>query len=229
MHIAVINRCTTLGDGKISFWVKACSQQLEEFCAAWNIPVVTCAFYSKTSNLPDGDVRVLSIVDDVAMAGVAGFHDEWAGTVSAQVQAAGESTSWVMSHECLEMTKDPGCNQWVTLPDGSGSIAVEVSDPVQGDTYEVEAEILGETRRVTLANYVLPNYFHPQGAFPFDRLRKLPAGMPAMTSGGYYIRRDNYRNVTNVFASGLPTAMLTKLANPVSRTLRRQGNRGAGQ
>ncbi len=220
MHIGVINECSSIGDADIAFWTEACSTQLEEFCKDWGLSPVTCAFYAQSANLPDGDVRIVSIVDDVAAAGVAGYHDSWAGIVSAQVQAMGARTPIIMSHECLEMTKDPDVNQWRTMPDGKSSTAVEVCDAVEDDTYVETVTILGETRAVSVSNYLLPSWFDVMGKFPFDRMSRLTAPF-TMTPGGYLIVKDENRHVSNVFASTEPERMAQKKANPLSRTKRR--------
>ncbi len=226
--IGVIRRSDRISDGDLAFYCKAVSDQVYECGAAWGIEPWPVVFYAKESGLPD-DVKIVSVVDDVAMSNVLGYHDEWAGLISAQVLAQGPATACTLSHECLEMLVDPHVNRWVTLPDGKHSIAVEVCDTVEGDTYTETVEILGESRPVLLSNYCYPSYFDPRGAFPFDRMKRLGSGMPAQTPGGYYIQKDDNHNISNVFASGMPASFARKLTNPVSRTLRRLGNHGGDE
>ncbi len=223
MQIAVIRRSDAISDGDLAFMCKAVNDQVYEAAEAWNCAPTPVAFYSRESNLPDDDVRVLSVVDDVAMVGTLGYHDAWAGVISAQVLAQGAYTSVTLSHECLEMMVDPGCNLWRTMLDGKRMTAVEACDAVEADTYLENVEILGEHRQVELSNYLLPAWFEPMGAFPFDRMKKLPAPF-TMSKGGYLIVRDDHNNISNVFASGLPQTFARKLANPLSRTHLRGGN-----
>lgn len=222
MQAGLIRRSNALTDTDVAFMVKAINRQGEEFArawAAWGVTFDPLAFYTRKDGLPADRVRIISIVDDVAMAGVIGFHDEWAGTVSAQVQASAR-TSVTTSHEYLEMKADPFLNLWRTLPDGRRSTAVEVCDAVEDDTYFEEAEIMGERRPIELSNYLLPSWFDPLGKYPYDRLHRLSEPFQ-MSPGGYIIVRDDGGHVSNVFASGMPPTMLQKLANPVSRTLGR--------
>ncbi len=228
MQLGVIRRSDRISDGDLAFMCKAVNDQVFECATAWGIEPWPVTFYSKEAGLPD-EVMIIAIVDDVAMAGTLGYHDDWAGLISAQVLAQGPATSVTLSHEALEMLVDPHVNRWATLPDGKHSIAVEACDPVEGDTYTETVEILGESRPVLLSNYVFPSYFNPRGVFPFDRMKRLASGMPAMTPFGYYIQRDDNRNISNVFASGMPPGFGRKLTNPISRTLRRLGNRGGDE
>jgi hypothetical protein len=226
LHCALIRRSTRISDGDLAFITKAVSAQAEECAAAWGIDPMTVAFYAKETNLPDGDVRVLSVVDDDGMAGTSGYHDAWAGVVQAQAQVS-DRTSFTISHEVLEMMVNPHVNRWHTMPDGKRSTPREVCDACQSDAYVVDAEILGETRKVELSNYLLPSWFSINGQYPFDKMGKITAPF-TMSQGGYLIIRDSSNNISNIFASGMPQRFAHKLTNPISRTLRIvSGNRGA--
>lgn len=227
MQIGIINRSRTVSDADIAFWVKACNEQAIECARSWGVEPTPVAFYSKAEGLPAGEVRIMTIVDDLDESGVLGYHDDEFGVIYGMVLAQGDRTSVTLSHECLEMLCDPKCNLWVTLPDGSRMVAKESADPVEADSYVELVTIFGETRGVGLSNYVLPSYFDPRGALPFDKMGKLGGGMPAMSPGGYLIVRDDLGNISNVWSSHAPVRMGAKLSNPLSRTLRRFGNRGS--
>lgn len=224
-QIAVINRSKTLDDTTLAFAVKACSLQVEECAAAWGIAPTAVVHYRNGDVLPS-ECRLMTIVDDLGMASALGYHDDFLGTIYGQVLAQGPRTSQTLSHECLEELVDPTCDHWRPLPDGKRSIAVEICDPCEADTYTVEVDIMGEHRTVELSDYVLPAFFDSTSRGPFDRLGRLPSAF-SMSAGGYEIIRDEGGNITNVFASTMPTRMTAKLTNPVSRTLRRMGNQGA--
>ncbi len=226
MQIGVIRRSNAITDADIAFMCKAVSAQVYECAEAWGLPPTPVAFYSKEEGLPDGDVRIMSIVDDDGSSGTIGFHDNWAGTISARVEAMGARTSIIISHEALEMLVNPNVNLWHTMPDGKRMTAREICDACESDTYIEPVSIMGETRGIEVSNYLLPSWFDPFGKFPFDRMSKLTAPF-TMDAGGYLIVRDDNRNISNVFASGMPARMARKLANPLSRTMRiLAGNRG---
>jgi hypothetical protein len=223
VQIGVINRSRTVSDADVAFWVKACSDQAIECATERGINPIPVAFYSSPDGLPSGDVRIISIVDSLDEPGVLGYHDDEFGVIYGMVLAQGDRTSVTLSHEILEMLCDPKCNRWITLPDGIRMVAEEVCDPVEADTYPVSVTIFGETRQVSISNYVLPSWFDPRGEFPFDKMRRLGSGMPTMRPGGYLIVRDDSGNVSNVFASKgiVPQTFSRKLSNALSRTLRR--------
>lgn len=224
MQAGLINRSATLSGLDLAFMAKAVSQQGVDFARDWGIETTPLVFYAREAGLPN-DVRIMSVVDDVSAAGTLGFHDEWAGIISAQALAMGARTSRIISHEHLEMMKDPKCNLWWPMPDGKRWTAVEVCDAVQEDSYFVDVDIMGERRSIEVSNYILPAWFDEKSTGPWDKMGRL-RGPFTMSPGGYLIVRDAKRNVSNVFAAGMPAAFGYKLANPISRTLRRTGNRG---
>jgi hypothetical protein len=92
-----------------------------------------------------------------------------------------DSLSSSASHEVLEMLADPAANRYCF--DGyQRSWALEVCDPVQADTYRIEAGGL----RVPVSDFVLPAYFNPWARGPFDHLEVLDAPF-SLAKGGYAI------------------------------------------
>jgi hypothetical protein len=224
-QIAIVNR-SKLPDDELAFAAKACDAQVQECAAVWGVPPTVVAFYSADAALPQSQCRILAVVDDLDEPGALGFHDDAAGIVYARVLNQSRDTSITISHECLEEMIDPTCDQWRDMGDGR-STALEVCDAVEGDSYTITVEILGEVRKIFVSNYLRPAWFDPDGAGDLDRMGKLTAPF-TMTPGGYMIVRDQLGNESDVFAhrivagsAGGRLAMAARLANPDSRLLRR--------
>lgn len=226
-QIAVALKSTTINPVDLAFIVEAWDRQSEEFCAAWGIsPYIPVILYTDLpqAEVGTGEVRVLTIEDDLGVPGAEGYHDDELGVVFARVLA--ENNADAGSHECCEESADPDCSQYKPMPGGTNEIALEACDPVEADSYLQDATIGNETRQIPVSNYVLPSYFDPNGQHPFDRMGKLTAPF-TMTSGGYMIVRDASGNTEDVFARVIPhdeqghaTAMRKK-ARPDSRLARR--------
>ena len=85
------------------------------------------------------------------------------------------------SHEALEMMGDPAANEWCF--DGDRRLwSREVCDPVQENTYVIEAG----GRRVTVSDFVLPAYFNPSAPGPYDHLGVLSNPF-TLAQGGYAV------------------------------------------
>lgn len=198
-QIAVVNSSKRLSDADVAFMVAACDAQVSECAAAWNIDPTPVVFYARATDLPKSNCRIMDIVDDLDEPGALGYHTDDLGVIYGRVLAQSvDATSVTLSHECLEELVDPTADKWVKMPDGR-DVALEDADPVEGDSYEVEAAVLGETRKVKVSNYVLPRWFGATDSGNFDRLGKLSAPF-TMTEGGYMVVRDATGDVENVFA-----------------------------
>lgn len=230
-QIAIVNKSRSIPDDVLAYAAKACDQQVIECAAAWGVSPTPVAWYRSEANLPARDVRIMAIVDDIDAPGALGYHDFDLGVVYGRVLAQGiAGTSVTLSHECLEELLDPTCDRWMPMPDGR-SVALEVCDPVEADTYDVDVEILDSNpQKVTLSNYILPKWFEPAERGAFDRLGLLARPF-AMTEGGYMIVRDRAGNESNVFARPAPRLRMhslgsrihvaEKLANSETRLARR--------
>ena len=229
MQIAVVNSSKSLADADVAFMVEACAAQLLECAAAWGVPPLAAAFYHDVATLPASEVYVCEIVDDLDQPGALGYHSDDLRPFI-RVLAQGAATSVTLSHEFLETLCDPTCDQWKARGDGT-QVALEVCDPVEGDSYSRTAMVLGETRSVNLSNYVLPVWFSLTGARVFDVMGKVTAPFQ-MSPGGYMVVLDAQGNEQDVFAryGGLAGAATAgkRLATRNSRLLRRlQGTRAA--
>jgi hypothetical protein len=230
VQFAIVNKSARIDDATVAFIAKACDGQAIEAAAAYGVEPIPVAFYAHEADLPARSCYIVALVDDLDMPGVRGYHDFDLGVVYVRVLVGDRNaTSSIASHEFLEALLDRYCNEWRRMPDGR-SLAFELCDPVQADTYAIPATIMGETRQVVVSNYVLPKYWDAAATGNFDKMGTLRAPF-SMSAGGYTIVRDPLTGEReNVFASGrrLKTAdnaakltVATKLANSETRTARR--------
>lgn len=227
MQIGVINR-SSLADRDVAYMAEACNAQVIECAQAWGVTPTPVVFYATPDGLPAVEVRLMSIAETIDVPGAAGYHDDDFGVIFGRVLNQGPvQTCVTLSHECLEMLIDPTCTEWRPLDvRGDRSVALEVCDPCQADTYAVTPTVLGESRQMLVSNYVLPRWFDPAGVGLFDRLGRIDAPL-AMSPGGYIIVREKNGDIVNVFAktrAGDTSARLnvaSKVLRPGSRTLRR--------
>lgn len=164
---------------------------------------------------------------------IAGVPDIEIGTdLFSSLGEGSESVSCGVSHEVLETFGDQGANGWKELQNGTGQMgAEEVCDPVQNTFYSA-------TNGMALSNFVLPAYFVPQAAGPWDFLIKLAAhtddeikkygyeiqaGAPTNTSEVSGFRGLNIHHGRTVFVVGaeLTEKQCKRKSHPYSRTYRR--------
>src|SRR2546421_11590719 len=95
-----------------------------------------------------------------------------------------DAISVTTSHEALEMLGDPRANEFCF--DGDRRLwAREVCDPVQSRAYKIRT---GDTL-VPVSNFVLPAYFNPFAAGPYDYLRVLDEPFSIDTGGDAVFQR----------------------------------------
>ena len=228
MQFAVVNSSKSLSDTDLEYMVVACQQQAVEFCQAYGLDPPAAALYRDVSKLPVDDVWICEVTDTLDEPGALGYHSDFGNRPYIRVLAQGPQTSITLSHEFLELLGDSTCDRWAKRGDGT-EVAVEVCDPVEGDSYPVLAEIGGEGRTVEVSNYVTQWWFHPEGsedALPYDRMKHLTAPF-TMTDGGYMVVLGRDGNESEVFARvmiggsrGIHAAA-AKALNPGSRLMRR--------
>lgn len=227
--VAILNRAPGLDDTEVAFWAEAANQQAREIAAAHGALYTPVVFFSASDNLP-ADARVLTIRPEIDAPGALGYHTDEGGAIFAEVKYIGPDTSSVVSHEICEELIDPTCDLWAPF-DIDHEQALEACDRVEGDSYQQDATVAGETRSVALSNYLLPSAFGSAGRAPFDRLGKLTS-QSGMTAGGYVIVRDiTTGKVSDVFARragprilagpGAGRVLAEKLGKRGSRLLRR--------
>ncbi len=221
MQFAVVNNSKTLDSRDVEFMVAACAAQVLDFCRDWGVDPITAALYSDISQLPMYDTWPCEILDSLDEPGALGYHSSVGDRPVLRILAQGAATSITLSHEFLETLGDPTCDRWMAKGDGT-EIAVEVCDPVEGDSYPVVAEVAGEGRTVEVSNYLLPPYFDRTqgGANSNTNKMGLPLEAFGLRPGGYYVQLGRDGNETEVFGR-LGRHALAKLARPDSRLSRR--------
>jgi hypothetical protein len=130
MQFAVLNSSKTLTNVEVEFFVVACAAQVFECARSWGVDPIAVALYATVASLPQGDIYICEIVDDLNDPGVLGYHS-FDGRPFIRVLAQGGATSITLSHELLETLIDATADRWVKRADGS-EVAVEVCDPVEG-------------------------------------------------------------------------------------------------
>lgn len=225
MLIAVINESTLVSNNDVDTMCKAIQTQLNlHVLPAWNMKAGSVKFYPDKTKVP-GWAWVVSILDDANVAGALGYHAEDNDVIDAFIfckpvldsggvvlydsnNPQNVSVSSVLSHEVCEMVGDRFAGFWsdgpqITAQDGYtySEYALELCDPVEGDSYSVLVNVNGTNVPVSLSNFVFPSWFNPEAKtpqnLPFDYLNKLTAPF-TMTKGGYLIVRQS-GNTTQVF------------------------------
>ncbi len=132
-----------------------------------------------------------------------------------------------ISHELCETAGDPGANRWAD--DGKKTEhALELCDAVEAFSYAVTA---ADGTRVYVSNFVLPAFFVPNAAGPYDWMTAnnlTPVTAPkgplttAIAEGGDYqiLRTVNEKGAQQVTAKGTPRRR-AKFVNWSSRASRR--------
>jgi hypothetical protein len=94
-----------------------------------------------------------------------------------------------ISHECLEAEADPYVCEWSDMPDGVREVAVEVCDPVESDSYDIDVG----GHKIAVSNFVTARWFDSGSptdrSVKFDYLGKLKAPF-TKSSGGYWVVRE---------------------------------------
>jgi len=191
MLIAILNQSKgAVTDADVATMTAAIATQIQvDVAPAWDRAPATVTFYNDPKDVPAGayGVAIVPTIQDQPQ-GVLGYHIEHWGVAAAQpIFANGAqaltgdwSVSSTLSHEVLEMFIDPACNLWADNGQGT-AYSLEVCDPVEAPTYTVNG--------VSVANFVTPSWFNPQGTAPFDKKGQVTAAF-TIAPGGY----ANYMN-----------------------------------
>lgn len=225
MQVAVCNS-SSFDSVNITFLVEAVAYQAIEFAKAWGIDAVACEFYGSPANLARldaADLWICEYVDKLDVDGALAYHsvDALGRPYLRCLPPSDKFDATDLSHEVLETMGDPTADRWVKMPDGT-ELAVEVCDPVQGDSYMVTTTVLGEDRQIKLSNYVLPAFFDPSMKGPWDRIGTLSAAF-GMSRGGYEAVISPDGNEHDIYArlAGAAAQAAPKLHDTGSRLARR--------
>lgn len=239
--IAVVSQCSLEPDVVLKM-VEAVGRQLAEHVApAWGRRAPEVTFHDRLSTVPSG-VPPIVLFDRAWDASAAGYHTEtpdgrsFARVFLDTVLADGGvvlhdgprlTVASVVSHEAIEMFIDPDCNVWVdgpAIPQGK-SYALEVCDPVNGETYPVTT---GDGTVVGVSNFLYPDWFDPEAAAGarFDHQGSLHRPFSVREKGYSLVRWWPGAEVM-VGSSVLPYLhRFSSIQFPASRTMRRVTGRG---
>jgi hypothetical protein len=231
--IGVQNLSTLVTSEDVYSMVLLVARQLRENVApTWGlIPPSVLYLGSPTEFKCDA---IIGILDDADQAGDLGWHSEGPnadvyGRVFAApvLQNGGNaltndlSVCSVLSHECIEVLGDSDCNRWAMRDDGS-QVAVELADPVEGDSYQIIIRSPLETVTGTVSDFVLPAWFDPDadpGATDYMGLVTSPF---QVRDTGYVITMAaGSTTVTEQWGDNYPEWKKATKASPASRTARR--------
>lgn len=171
MDIYFVNESTQLSERDAWNITWACDYQARFHYsrAGWR-PDVRCHYLpgGGHAQIPGGGM-VMHFLDTADQPGALGYHDEDGNEVPfgrvfvVTSQQANDPVSEVASHEVLELATDPHINDSCLTGDSKKLVAKEVGDPCQGNAYDV-GEPEGRTLGISVADFVLPNYFDPSTA-----------------------------------------------------------------
>src|SRR5262245_27749393 len=201
MNIALINHSTVLSDKEVHRIADACDIQLRRDVAPpWDIKHPLRVTTTRSDNeYPFFLVDAIPEERDALAYHYVQDNGIPAGKIGVKTTLdAGDSVSSAASHEAVELQCDIFCASWSYSTRLRCLVATEVCDPVQADTYSIEAR---DGTRVEVSNFVTPAYFtdDPLGK-PLDHLRRLDKTFD-IARGGYQIRMKGGR-VKSVYGRG---------------------------
>lgn len=186
MQIAVLD-ASDVTTKDLVFAVAAADKQIREHVApAYDVEPWPVVFYRDVREIPADAICVLVVVDKVP-DGEWGDHD---ALRTARVLWKG-NPNWIrtFTHEIPEMFLDVSCNLWLPHPGRPGyKLAREVCDPCQDSWYSIDVEVMGETRKQAVSDFVLPAYWVEGAMGPYNYLDTMKAPGEILP-GGYQIVR----------------------------------------
>lgn len=232
--ITVFNAAKRVTDEQVQLMTRACWQQVSTDAAPkWRLQPMPVVFGTDPKTVPPGS-WVITVFDNADQADALGYHDVvsttdvvygkvFAGPVldnGGDALSRPLSVASVLSHEVLETFVDPFCNVWHDTLRGY-SVAREVGDPVESDSYAVPVtRDDGTIVNVTVSNFVTERWFDPfakGGTFDFMNRVTRPF---TMTKGGYVIlMRDG--KVSQTFGEKFPEWKKLGKEFALARTARR--------
>jgi hypothetical protein len=184
IDVACINRTRRIRDARFASLLPALQAQLnEDFSPVWQVePVRLLLVGKRTRTIPTTQQR-LWFLDDSDDPGALGYHEDDTGTPEGKVFCeedirAGAEISVTVSHELMEQLADPLTTRMGPTVDGAQFI-VEVCDAVEADS---DGYLKNGVR---VSNFVLPAYYEPGSAGPWDFRGLLTGPCPALRPGGY--------------------------------------------
>ena len=225
--LQLIHRSDRVSAAELEAAAEAVTIQAQQHLApAWDVGENLQIELIGKDQQPSPEAWWLVVLDDPDVADALGYHDttsEGRPLGKAFVQPtldAGLPISGVISHEVLEALVDPLVNEWA-YDDNGAFWALESSDAVQGLDYEIDG--------TTVANFVLPSFFHRQDRTPpYDHLGAVARPFQT-TSGGYQIRYTRARGMHQVFGTTRYALLPSSVGQPKPRTGSRRERRLRGR
>jgi hypothetical protein len=157
---------------------------------------------------------ILHLLDTSDQQSALGYHDEEGNEVPygrvfvKTAQEYGQQPSEVLSHEALELVRDPWCN--CTAWDEAGNVlyALEVCDPVQGGSYDLGAPYNRPTG-IVMSDFVLPSYFDNNTPV------HVPTSYRGTTTGPFTVGHEGYVGYT----TKLPPEWQQKMGDKADKRL----------
>lgn len=154
----------------------------------WGKEIPSYSVASRKEDIPD-DGFAMVFGQDMDVAGDLAYHTLLDGKPYSLIWADELAMSLkeiqiAAGHENVEGIADPLCDKYFSLGIGKGFIAGEISDPVQGDSMNVDLGDGGDP--ITQAHYVYPEWFMISGdtSLPLDS-GSLCVGRRQIRQGGY--------------------------------------------
>jgi len=186
-----------------------------DVAAYWGLPIGATVRVGDASSIQAGEWAFVLFATLPEAPDAIAYHDVDgngvpvlfdAVSLSDSLIGSGQSVSVAITHELAETLGDQSCNFWAD--DGKGQEhALELCDAVENSDYLVTG--------VACSNFVLPSFFNPTHAGPYDFLKVLTS--PFQTQG-YQIVRTSGTGETQVQGKA---RRLAKRQHALSRTFRR--------
>jgi hypothetical protein len=182
LKIGIINKSKEVSDEDVERHTPNLEIQVRaHFEPLWGVGA-SVEFFRK-GRVPEGYMRLV-LLDTSDEAEFLGYHDLTPfGRAQSKVFCEGLGKKWTVtaSHEILEMIADRYVNKAAALELKNGGMrlyAVEVCDPVQEQTYKIDA--------TEVSNFVTEAWFYPAQRkwSMYDYLKKLKAPF-TLAPGGY--------------------------------------------
>jgi len=221
-----INKSSNVTQEDFKKIVEACRIQLQDH-AAQELRRPLCEIKI------DGDGGIpIVILDSPDVASALGYHTQdpngkvWCRVFTNPILNNGgtvlhgtNSVAVVFSHEILETFFNPYVNLWSNRGDHT-FVALEVCDPVQGDSYEVDVD--GE--KISVSNYVLECWFDKEMSTVglFDHMGKIKKPLE-LSKNGYNVIFDSMTGeVKSIFGSKEAEDLHAKMkpTHPAARSAR---------
>lgn len=223
--IYVTNQSSQVSDAEVQAMAAACAKQVAQHIAPLHfVLAVPVLFLAAGAQGPSTQARIVTVRNTLDDAQALGYHTQdgsehiWGvvGTEAAMSHGAQALTgpyaiSTILSHEVAEMFMDPFCSLWADTGRGY-SVAFEIGDPVQSDTYDLDG--------VAVSNFVTGPWFNPLAARTdrFDYMNNLH-GPFTMAKGGYWVQMQEGRT-SQKFGDAMPQWLRDAKGQRAARTQR---------